>query len=151
MQLSKRKCIALKMYQPERIDSPWPIPIPPISRIMASCVNMSRTIPFALHWYNRPLGPPVIILHASCPWCCSSNRPSHISSAALTVVLCKRRPRILHTVKQKGKWKKKRHIQNRSTEWKQQASLFVCFSLIFVQWNRDVEKEIQTPTESRVI
>ncbi len=29
--------------------SPWPIPIPPASRAIASCVNTSRTMPLALH------------------------------------------------------------------------------------------------------
>ena len=90
-----------------------------------------------------------MILHASCPWCCSSDRPSHISGVALTVVSCKRRPRILHTVKWEGKWKKKRCIRSKWKHRMKTMSLTIC--LIFVQWNRDVEKEIQTPTESYII
>ena len=89
-----------------RAHSPWPTPIPPISRAIASCVNTSRTMPFALHWYRRPLGPHAMIPHASWPRCCSSDRPSQISGAAFRVGSCRRRPRIPHTVDGGGKREK---------------------------------------------
>ena len=60
-----------------------------------------------------------MIPQASCPRCCNSERPSHISGAALTVPSCKKRPSTPHTEEQR------KGDKNETEAWneKQRASL----------------------------
>ena len=86
------------MYCIHTIDyKPCPMPIPPTSLDRAVVSNTSRTMPFALHWQNRPFGPQVTMPQASCPRCCRRDNPSQISGAESILGSCKRRPNIPHT------------------------------------------------------